>query len=188
MRLFNDAISSETWDYNYWSEENNSWSIMSIDFIFDNHSYNADICKFYTSMNLHYSQTASALILTDDMSYTSMNLHYSQTNKLPHIFMKLSYTSMNLHYSQTALQAPNPCRSLIPLWIYITLKPPSPLSLPHSVLYLYEFTLLSNFNDDTVLPIMSYTSMNLHYSQTGNWLWGDKCRSYTSMNLHYSQT
>ena len=24
MRLFNDAISSETWDYNYWSKENNS--------------------------------------------------------------------------------------------------------------------------------------------------------------------
>ena len=34
------------------------------------------------------------------------------------------------------------------------------------VLYLYEFTLLSNKKLKEVLENQSYTSMNLHYSQT----------------------
>ena len=79
MRLFNDTISSGGRDCNYLDRENNSRSIMSIDFIFDNHSYNADICKFYTSMSLHYSQTISGQSIRHSESYTSMNLHYSQT-------------------------------------------------------------------------------------------------------------
>ena len=34
------------------------------------------------------------------------------------------------------------------------------------VLYLYEFTLLSNDKLESILMNGSYTSMNLHYSQT----------------------
>ena len=95
-----------------------------------------------------------------------MNLHYSQTNNSYNENGKWSYTSMNLHYSQTAESTHALSASLIPLWIYITLKPqlhnvllalrliplwiyitlkPFVSALPClSVLYLYEFTLLSN--------------------------------------------
>ena len=56
------------------------------------------------------------------------------------------------------------------------------------VLYLYEFTLLSNLLGLSTSYILSYTSMNLHYSQTRKSLHPMKPQSYTSMNLHYSQT
>ena len=56
------------------------------------------------------------------------------------------------------------------------------------VLYLYEFTLLSNLQPYPLYPEMSYTSMNLHYSQTMLLIVDFPIPSYTSMNLHYSQT
>ena len=56
------------------------------------------------------------------------------------------------------------------------------------VLYLYEFTLLSNFKTVCLDIGLSYTSMNLHYSQTRDTLLIHYVLSYTSMNLHYSQT
>ena len=165
-----------------------------------------------------------------------------------------SYTSMNLHYSQTMLKIIISMASLIPLWIYITLKLIAEgladstvlylyeftlLSNCHSswyctayvlylyeftllsnavleansvilvlylyeftllsnsseliavlafVLYLYEFTLLSNWCCDISGQCESYTSMNLHYSQTMQSEAWKKELSYTSMNLHYSQT
>ena len=55
-------------------------------------------------------------------SYTSMNLHYSQTGKVGEKVDAVSYTSMNLHYSQTSFAHFEYVLSLIPLWIYITLK------------------------------------------------------------------
>ena len=56
------------------------------------------------------------------------------------------------------------------------------------VLYLYEFTLLSNDKLESILANGSYTSMNLHYSQTLVYKDSEGNTSYTSMNLHYSQT
>ena len=56
---------------------------------------------FYTSMNLHYSQTLQLSYLNHQLFYTSMNLHYSQTVFAFFIPAILFYTSMNLHYSQT---------------------------------------------------------------------------------------
>ena len=56
--------------------------------------------------------------------------------------------------------------SLIPLWIYITLKPIMYSFNTFAVLYLYEFTLLSNHTYARRTVQQSYTSMNLHYSQT----------------------
>ena len=80
------------------------------------------------------------------LSYTSMNLHYSQTTAVAWLSRYLSYTSMNLHYSQTPLIFARLFICLIPLWIYITLKPCRSFISRLSVLYLYEFTLLSNLN------------------------------------------
>ena len=57
--------------------------------------------EFNTSMNLHYSQTSSHVMVCSLWFNTSMNLHYSQTN--------------------TFSLGDGVC--LIPLWIYITLKP-----------------------------------------------------------------
>ena len=56
-------------------------------------------------------------------SYISMNLHYSQTENETFFTGAKSYTSMNLHYSQTG---------------------GTPMIKLLLVLYLYEFTLLSN--------------------------------------------
>ena len=56
------------------------------------------------------------------------------------------------------------------------------------VLYLYEFTLLSNRHPYWIIHEKSYTSMNLHYSQTQLHIEESEDLSYTSMNLHYSQT
>ena len=56
----------------------------------------------------------------------------------------MSYTSMNLHYSQTGVGPECSDKSLIPLWIYITLKLGERFIISFPVLYLYEFTLLSN--------------------------------------------
>ena len=74
---------------------------------------------------------------------------------------------MNLHYSQTV---------------------PPVVILKTCVLYLYEFTLLSNFSVHIFFVRKSYTSMNLHYSQTICSMSFGLPMSYTSMNLHYSQT
>ena len=57
-----------------------------------------------------------------------------------------------------------------------------------TVLYLYEFTLLSNRHFVHIIFDRSYTSMNLHYSQTDIPVSSFMRSSYTSMNLHYSQT
>ena len=62
------------------------------------------------------------------------------------------------------------------------------ISSPSIVLYLYEFTLLSNGSAEYTLFQRSYTSMNLHYSQTDDTSLASLYVSYTSMNLHYSQT
>ena len=56
------------------------------------------------------------------------------------------------------------------------------------VLYLYEFTLLSNLSDTATADAKFYTSMNLHYSQTICSVYVQDRKFYTSMNLHYSQT
>ena len=77
---------------------------------------------------------------------------------------------------------------LIPLWIYITLKLPLCVRQWSAVLYLYEFTLLSNQSIHSYSSTRSYTSMNLHYSQTTAHFILIVFLSYTSMNLHYSQT
>ena len=95
---------------------------------------------------------------------------------------------MNLHYSQTYKIYFSTSSSLIPLWIYITLKPSAALIASFSVLYLYEFTLLSNSACQLHGFLPSYTSMNLHYSQTKRVYKFKTLGSYTSMNLHYSQT
>ena len=95
-------------------------------------------------MNLHYSQTFIDKQFINRKSYTSMNLHYSQTVYSLIRFLSQSYTSMNLHYSQTPVGCSQRHSSLIPLWIYITLKLNTVTSSVLSVLYLYEFTLLSN--------------------------------------------
>ena len=79
---------------------------------------------------------------------------------------KMSYTSMNLHYSQTSSAVSSAVSCLIPLWIYITLKQNCDNIDMLKVLYLYEFTLLSNYILRSVHHQQSYTSMNLHYSQT----------------------
>ena len=96
-----------------------------------------------------------------------MNLHYSQTPDWQFQPPFLFYTSMNLHYSQT---------------IY------SVYAQDRKVLYLYEFTLLSNIQRPFTFAHRFYTSMNLHYSQTA--LTSNRLANsfYTSMNLHYSQT
>ncbi len=51
---------------------------------------------------------------------------------------------MNLHYSQTQLSPGYYLICLIPLWIYTTLKRVIVNACQVAVLYLYEFTLLSN--------------------------------------------
>ena len=73
---------------------------------------------------------------------------------------------MNLHYSQTLCNILCPIICLIPLWIYITLKRDVVNHHESEVLYLYEFTLLSNGIVTVTFFTLSYTSMNLHYSQT----------------------
>ena len=127
---------------------------------------NFELHKSYTSMNLHYSQTGHHAPAGFKGSYTSMNLHYSQTSIGVTHGIVLSYTSMNLHYSQTVKHWLTIIKCLIPLWIYITLKHPLLCPLLCPVLYLYEFTLLSNKTATISTCWRSYTSMNLHYSQT----------------------
>ena len=120
--------------------------------------------------------------------YTPMNLHYSQTEDRVFNLVTKFYTSMNLHCSQTAYQVQKPQTGFIPLWIYIALKRMYQMYQMNTVLYLYEFTLLSNLMLDESSLIQFYTSMNLHYSQTNvqsSWM---RLLFYTSMNLHYSQT
>ena len=56
---------------------------------------------FYTSMNLHCSQTILHLCRRVSRFYTSMNLHCSQTGTLARSIFLSFYTSMNLHCSQT---------------------------------------------------------------------------------------
>ena len=65
---------------------------------------------------------------------------------------------------------------------------PKALTICLTVLYLYEFTLLSNHVFGVLSFFLSYTSMNLHYSQTSRLPSLIPNASYTSMNLHYSQT
>ena len=118
----------------------------------------------YTSMNLHYSQTQLRAISTTSLSYTSMNLHYSQTYGRVTTSRPRSYTSMNLHYSQT-------CKVMYIAQIH--------------VLYLYEFTLLSNQICTHMCYQQSYTSMNLHYSQTSNFE-NPACNWYVNPHLCYT--
>ena len=56
---------------------------------------------FYYLMKLHYSQTATITIWTDNTFYYLMKLHYSQTKPgTPRHFNRFYYL-MKLHYSQT---------------------------------------------------------------------------------------
>ena len=122
-----------------------SYTSMNLHYSQTGDEYGSEGSRSYTSMNLHYSQTQNNWSIINLVSYTSMNLHYSQTLIPNSLHINLSYTSMNLHYSQT--------RSSSVFWASL-------------VLYLYEFTLLSNLTPVFVLLNGSYTSMNLHYSQT----------------------
>ena len=53
------------------------------------------------------------------------------------------------------------------------------------VLYLYEFTLLSNRHPYWIIHEKSYTSMNLHYSQTSNFE-NPACNWYVNPHLCYT--
>ena len=87
---------------------------------------------------------AVGIVICPQQFYTSMNLHYSQTQSGERGRQTEFYTSMNLHYSQTVSSALCVSVGFIPLWIYITLKRLWTVKDWLCVLYLYEFTLLSN--------------------------------------------
>ena len=160
-------------------------------------------------MNLHYSQTI--VVLSSSISgliplWIYITLKHNMTilyhlivlylyeftllsNRLSWLSQyTMSYTSMNLHYSQTMEIWVSNEIGLIPLWIYITLKPRRCYTLWLRVLYLYEFTLLSNklFVTSTqfsVLYLYEFTLLSNPITCAT-----EKLQSYTSMNLHYSQT
>ena len=161
-------------------------------------------------MNLHYSQTLRLSSLPIIASYTSMNLHYSQTpvqqwisyhRLIPlwiYITLKLVYVYIIIYSCLIPLwiyitlkpvtSASVVLYGLIPLWIYITLKPTDFANKAKQVLYLYEFTLLSNLvlrssKSFAVLYLYEFTLL----SNQGK-LHSGASQSYTSMNLHYSQT
>ena len=127
--------------------------------------------------------------LTTILSYTSMNLHYSQTTMRASLNMTQSYTSMNLHYSQT--ESADAKKNTTVLYLYeFTLLSNAVGGNPavSAVLYLYEFTLLSNEvnSNQPELPVLylyefTLLSNNTYIRYLAGW-------SYTSMNLHYSQT
>ena len=145
-----------------------SYTSMNLHYSQTGHHAPAGFKGSYTSMNLHYSQTSIGVTHGIVLSYTSMNLHYSQTLPNGECIAVKSYTSMNLHYSQTKLRQYRHAEGLIPLWIYITLKLYTAVCPSSAVLYLYEFTLLSNRETFLLRFRRSYTSMNLHYSQTNS--------------------
>ena len=94
-----------------------------------------------------------------------MNLHYSQTTLT---LGELSSSLIPLWIYITLKQDKAGCgrrRSLIPLWIYITLKLIVNLHTAINVLYLYEFTLLSNatschLHNFTVLYLYEFTLLS----------------------------
>ena len=116
-------------------------------------------------MNLHYSQTLIRIPLLTVVSYTSMNLHYSQTMRQnwykPWSLIPLwIYITLKLTVSCNYF-----AMCLIPLWIYITLKPCHQQDVRFTVLYLYEFTLLSNdyyilYTDVCVLYLYEFTLLS----------------------------
>ena len=142
----------------------------------------------YTSMNLHYSQTMSPAgrqvhCLIPLWIYITLKrlLHlvywcvcliplwiYITLKLFPHPESSLLrliplWIYITLKRQRTLCKS---IYSLIPLWIYITLKPIMYSFNTFAVLYLYEFTLLSNHTYARRTVQQSYTSMNLHYSQT----------------------
>ena len=145
-------------------------------------------------MNLHYSQTEIPITRLISQSYTSMNLHYSQTTLLDvakslgvlylyeftllsnHIAV-MSVEAMVLYLYEFTLLSNTSCLncclySVLYLYEFTLLSNLlSYLSVIFGVLYLYEFTLLSNESTVRLVRIRSYTSMNLHYSQTMSVMW-----------------
>ena len=168
-----------TWNVLYLYE----FTLLSNDYLRKRYTH-----EFYTSMNLHCSQTAENCIFRMPLFYTSMNLHCSQTLEV----VSYSVSSFIPLWIYIALKRYLPWTCVrgcfIPLWIYIALKPASdqgnmecsfiPLWIYIAlkqrvyrggrirVLYLYEFTLLSNVPGGLLLVQLFYTSMNLHCSQT----------------------
>ena len=99
------------------------------------------------------------------------------------------YTSMNLHCSQTLSLAYRRAFSVLYLYEFTLLSNYIwQMAINNTVLYLYEFTLLSNVSNVQTICKMFYTSMNLHCSQTCIHCRFHKKKFYTSMNLHCSQT
>ena len=139
-------------------------------------------------MNLHCSQTAPLLIVfvlcfIPLWIYITLKLYNCLTwiiscfiplwiyitLKLCSPFLFLRYCFIPLWIYITLKLKQHHIRLLmrfIPLWIYITLKLKCLLGSKSKVLYLYEFTLLSNGFQGFHNIILFYTSMNLHYSQT----------------------
>ena len=96
---------------------------------------------------------------------------------------------MNLHCSQTILVIASIAHSVLYLYEFTLLSNLTASVLSSSVvLYLYEFTLLSNGVHAWHSWQVFYTSMNLHCSQTSTLCQVIKISFYTSMNLHCSQT
>ena len=117
-------------------------------------------------MNLHYSQTdrsvdRSSICLIPLWIYITLKLGVRVWCAICRLIPLWIYITLKpkLLCSLTSL-------GLIPLWIYITLKHQLRQQYMTSVLYLYEFTLLSNTILFPRFRRWSYTSMNLHYSQT----------------------
>ena len=120
----------------------------------------------YTSMNLHYSQTSSAVssavsCLIPLWIYITLKQGLAFDVIIACLIPLWIYITLKPCLTASVLRS-----SLIPLWIYITLKQNCDNIDMLKVLYLYEFTLLSNYILRSVHHQQSYTSMNLHYSQT----------------------
>ena len=96
---------------------------------------------------------------------------------------------MNLHYSQTIPLASSICRRVLYLYEFTLLSNYSTSKKEaYIVLYLYEFTLLSNCTLVSpqavrVLYLYEFTLLSNEYMRSRS-----SAEFYTSMNLHYSQT
>ena len=158
-------------------------------------------------MNLHYSQTVRAecwagLGLIPLWIYITLKPIYTcviNTHRLIPLWIYITLkhiTSAHPYqigliplwiYITLKLLLWHACQGicLIPLWIYITLKRKTDSVSNLVVLYLYEFTLLSNNDEEAFAKELSYTSMNLHYSQTSNFE-NPACNWYVNPHLCYT--
>ena len=118
-----------------------------------------------------------------------MNLHCSQTRLSVEGAKLWFYTSMNLHCSQTTSEAVRAIVAVLYLYEFTLLSNSRSIQNTSSeVLYLYEFTLLSNdayymHHKTYVLYLYEFTLLSNGRRKISLIL-----RFYTSMNLHCSQT